>query len=109
MLYADGYKSIDTVNCRNTSNKGVPDKGRCESIGGAWIEYPQASNGPKGMCESPNNMCITLAQGIEAPDVCQKYDDQLDPLFNFLLANKAATGYDPQLGAGTPHTTRMYS
>jgi len=108
MLYANGYNAIDTLNCRNTSNLGEPDEDHCNEVGGVWIEYPSASHGPKGMCKAPNVACIgALPDGV--PSVCQQFDDQLAPLFDFLKANKEALPYQPQLDPSTPDSTNMYT
>merc|ERR1711907_28499 len=58
------------------------------------------------MCKSPNIVCLDEDMPSE---VCTRFDFDLTPLFRFLNANKALTGFDPQLDDYTTETTRMYA
>jgi len=109
MLYANGGK-FDPLNCRNTSITQQPDEQRCEVGGGVWVPYPSATYGPKGLCTSPNLVCIQdFHNSVAPPAVCKRYDAELFLLFRFLNTYKAQVGYQPKLAASLPDTTRMFS
>jgi len=110
MLYPNGGK-IDTVNCRNTSMTEQPDKQRCEAARGFWVPYPSATYGPKGLCSSPQRVCLDAfnERVINPPAVCKLYDSELSPLFSFLNTYKAEVEYEPNLVASLPDTARMFN
>jgi len=105
MLYPNGGK-IDTENCRNTSMTEQPDKERCEEAGAVWYPYQSAKYGPKGLCSSPNIVCINLHGSLP---ICKKFDAELYLLFKFLNTYKAQVGYEPKLSSSLANTARMYS
>jgi len=104
MLYEDGFDAIDRMNCKNTSNPVAPNETGCIAAGGLWIRYPAVGQGPKGQCKSPNLYCMHNT----TPEVCNKFNDALKPLYAFLTARKAELPYSPQL-PDISDTTRMYT